>query len=92
MGPLRAVALSWRTVRATLVPSGLILLIVTLLANAAASLLDENFTVSLTRALPMMVVQCVIMGGVVFVADVVLVVLYLTAVESGTLDAQSRQR
>jgi len=92
VGPLRAVALSWRTVRATLVPSGLILLVVTLLANAAASLLDENFTVSLTRALPMMVVQCVIMGGVVFVADVVLVVLYLNAVENGTLDVQSSQR
>jgi hypothetical protein len=91
VGPLRAVALSWRTVRATLVPSGLILLVVTLLGNAAASLLDENFTVSLARALPMMVVQCVAMGGVVFVADVVLVVLYLHAAESGTLHLRGTQ-
>ena len=33
----------------------------------------------------MLLVQCVMMGGVVFVADVVLVVLYLDAVESGRL-------
>lgn len=85
VGPLRAVALSWRTVRATPVPSALILLAVTLLGNAATGLFDENVTGSLTRALPMMLVQCVIMGGVVFVADVVLVVLYLNAAETGRL-------
>jgi len=90
VGPLRAVALSWRTVMATLVPSGLILLAVTLLGNAAAGLLDENVTVSLARALPMMLVQCVIMGGVVFVADVVLVVLYLDAAETGWLKPKPR--
>ncbi len=32
----------------------------------------------LARALPMLLVQCVLMGAVVFVADVVLVVLYRT--------------
>ena len=90
VGPLRAVALSWRTVMATLVPSGLILLAVTLLGNAATGLLDENVTVSLARALPMMLVQCVIMGGVVFVADVVLVVLYLDAAETGRLKPKPR--
>jgi len=90
VGPLRAVALSWRTVMATLVPSGLILLAVTLLGNAATGLLDENVTVSLARALPMMLVQCVIMGGVVFVADVVLVVLYLDAAETGRLRPKPR--
>ena len=88
VGPLRAVVLSWRTVMVTLVPSGLILLTVTLLGDAATSLLDENVTTSLERALPMMLVQCVAMGGVVFVADVVLVVLYLTAAESGRLKPQ----
>jgi hypothetical protein len=90
VGPLRAVALSWRTVMATLVPSGLILLAVTVLGNAATGLLDENVTVSLARALPMMLVQCVIMGGVVFVADVVLVVLYLDAAETGRLKPKPR--
>ena len=85
VGPLRAIALSLRTVRATLVPSALILLAVTLLGGAAAGLLDEEVTGSLARAAPMMLVQCVIMGGVVFVADVVLVVLYLNAAETGRL-------
>jgi hypothetical protein len=90
VGPLRAVALSLRTVRATLVPSALILLAVTLLGSAAAGLIDEKVTGSLARAMPMMLVQCVIMGGVVFVADVVLVVLYLNAAETGRLKPRPR--
>ncbi|MCX6372846.1 MAG: hypothetical protein NTX16_07130 [Actinobacteria bacterium] len=90
VGPLRAIALSLRTVRATLLPSALILLAVTLLGAAASGLLDEEVTGSLTRAAPMMLVQCVIMGGVVFVADVVLVVLYLNAAETGRLKPAPR--
>jgi hypothetical protein len=90
VGPLRAVALSWRTVRATPIPSALVLLTVTLLGLYAANLLDERVTGSLARALPMMLVQCVIMGGVIFVADVVLVVLYLNAAETGRLTPQPR--
>ena len=90
VGPLRAVALSWRTVRAMPIPSAVILLAMTLLGNAAAGLLDENVTGSLARALPMMLVQCVLMGGVVFVADVVLVVLYLSAAEKGRLTPRPR--
>jgi len=35
-------------------------------------------------------VQCVIMGGIVFVADVVLVVLYLNAAETGRLEPRPR--
>jgi hypothetical protein len=85
VGPLRAVALSWRTVLATLIPSGLIILVVTLLGYASTGLLDETVTASLERALPMMLVQCVIMGGVAFVVDVVLVTLYLDAAEAGRL-------
>jgi hypothetical protein len=90
VGPLRAVALSWRTVRAALIPSVVVLLAVTLLGNAATVLLDENVTGSLARALPMLLVQCVLMGGVVFVADVVLVTLYLSAVEKGLLKPAPR--
>jgi len=90
VGPLRAVDLSWRTLRATPVLSALILLTVTLLGSAATGLLDENVTGSLARATPMMLVQCVIMGGVVFVADVVLVVLYLNAAETGRLTPKPR--
>ena len=90
VGPLRAIALSVRTVQATVVPSAVILVVVTLLGNAAAGLLDENVTGSLAQALPMMLVQCVIMGGVVFVADVVLVVLYINAAETGRLKPRPR--
>ena len=90
VGPLRAVALSLRTVRATLVPSALILLAVTLLGSAAVGHLDERVTGSLARAMPMMLVQCVLMGAVVFVADVVLVVLYLNAAETGRLKPRPR--
>ena len=85
VGPLRAVALSWRTVRATLVPSGLVFVAGTLLVYAATGLLDQNVTGSLALAAPMMLVQCVVMGGVVFVVDVVLVTLYLNAVKTGQL-------
>jgi hypothetical protein len=85
VGPLRAVALSWRTVRAAPIPSALVLLAVTLLGNYTSRLLNENVTGSLARAAPMMLVQCVLMGGVVFVADVVLVVFYLNAAETGLL-------
>ena len=90
VGPLRAIALSWRTVRATLIPSALVLLTVTLVGIYATGLLDESVTGSFARALPMMLVQCVIMGGVVFVADVVLVVLYLNAAETGQLKPKRR--
>ena len=90
VGPLRAVALSLRTVRATLVPSALVLMAVTLLGSAAVGLLDEKVTGSVARATPMMLVQCVVMGGVVFVADVVLVVLYLNAAETGRLKPRPR--
>jgi hypothetical protein len=90
VGPLRAVVLSWHTVRAAPIPSALILLAVTLLGYASAGLLNENVTGSLALALPMMLVQCVIMGSVFFVADVVLVVLYLNAAETGRLKPRPR--
>ena len=90
VGPLRAVALSWRTVRATPAPSAMVFLAVTLLGYAAAGLVDENVTGSVARAMPMMLVQCVILGGVVFVADVVLVVLYLDAEDTGRLKPRPR--
>jgi hypothetical protein len=90
VGPLRAVALSWRTVRVTLIPSALIFLATTVIVYYAAGLLDQNVTGSLALAAPMMLVQCMLMGGVSFVVDVVLVVLYLDAVEKGRLKPQPR--
>lgn len=88
-GPLRAVALSVRTVRLTLLPSLAVLLVVTLLGDVASGLLGDGVTVDLAHALPMLLVQSVLMGAVVFAADVTLVVLYTSAVESGKLRPQS---
>jgi hypothetical protein len=85
VGPLRAIVLSARTARVNLLASATILLAVTLLGNAAVGLLDESVTGSLARALPMLLLECVLMGSVVFVADVTLVVLYLRTAESGRL-------
>jgi hypothetical protein len=90
VGPLRALGLSWRMVRAAPIPSALVLLSVSLIGDYAARFLDGYVTGSLARALPMMIVQCVIMGGVLFVADVVLVVLYLNAAETGRLKPRPR--
>lgn len=92
VGPLRAIALSWRTVRVTLLPSIAILLGVTLFGDLAAGLLGSSVTGSLWRALPMLLVQCVLMGAVVFAADVTLVVLYLNAVETGKLRPRTARR
>ena len=91
VGPLRAIALSWRTVRLCLVPSAAILLIVTLLGDLAAGLLDDSSTGSILSALPMLLIQSVLMGAVVFAADVVLVVLYLNVVETGRLKPAARR-
>ncbi|MCX6362877.1 MAG: hypothetical protein NTW58_01650 [Actinobacteria bacterium] len=90
VGPLRAVALSWRTVRAAPIPSALVLLSVTILGYYAARFLHQNVTGGLARSMPLMIVQCTIMGGVMFVADVVLVVLYLDAAETGRLTPKPR--
>jgi hypothetical protein len=88
VGPLRGILLSWKTVRATLLPSVAILLIVTLLGDLATGLLSDSVTGDIVRALPMLLVQCVLMGAVVFAADVTLVVLYLNAVEKGRVRPQ----
>jgi hypothetical protein len=90
VGPLRAIALSWRTVKATLIPSALVLLTASLVGIYATGMLDESVTGSFARALPMMLVHCVIMGSVLFVADVVLVVLYLNAAETDKLKPKRR--
>ena len=85
VGPIRAIVLSWRTVRSAFLPSALVLLTVSLAGDAASQLLSDEATTSLSRAAPLLLVQCVVMGAIVFVADVVLVVVYLRAVEDGRL-------
>lgn len=80
-GPLRALAVSWRTVRRAFIPSALVLLTVTVAADAAARLLSDAVTTSLLRAAPMLLVECVAMGTLVFIADIVLIAIYLGTVE-----------
>jgi hypothetical protein len=87
-GPLRGILLSWQTVRVTLLPSVAILLVVTLLGELASSLLSDSVTGDFAHALPMLLVKCVLMGVVVFAADVTLVVLYMHAVETGRVRPQ----
>ena len=89
-GPLHSMLMSWRTVRVTLVPSAAILLAVTLLGDLASGLLSDSVTGTFVRALPMLLVQCVLMGVVVFAADVALVVLYMNAIETGKLTPRPR--
>jgi len=84
-GPLRAIALSWRTVRLHFGPTVLLLLMVTLASGLATGLVASAASGSLAGALPLLLMQCVVVGGVAFVADVTLLVLYLATVESGQL-------
>lgn len=89
VGPIRAIVLSVRTVRVALLPSALVLLTVTMVGDATSRLLSGSVTTSLGRAAPMLLVQFLAMGVVVFVADVVLVVIYLSAVEAGRVTSEA---
>jgi len=90
VGPLRGVRLSLRMVRLHFLLSAALLLVVTLIGQLSAGLFTTDVLSSLGRALPMLLVQCVLMGAVVFVADVVLVVLIQDAFESGRLRITTR--
>ena len=85
VGPLRGIGLSARMVRMHFLISAGLLLIVTLVGQLSAGLFTEDTLTSLARSLPMLLVQCVVMGALIFVADVVLVVLYLDDVQNGRL-------
>ena len=85
VGPLRGIRLSARMVRLHFLLSAGILLVVTLVGQLSASLFTENVLTSLARSLPMLLVQCVVMGAVIFVADIVLVVLYQEDTANGRI-------
>ncbi len=89
VGPLQAIAQSWRTVRHAPLPSALVLLTVTLIGGAASALLTDAAGGGVLGSLPLLVVRCVFVGAVAFVADVTLIVLYLRAVEEGRAEAGS---
>jgi hypothetical protein len=89
-GPLQGIRLSWRMVRLRFLLSAAIMLVVTLVGQLSAGLFGESVLTSLARALPMLLVQVVAMGALIFVADIVLVVLYQSEVESGRLEPKRR--
>jgi hypothetical protein len=86
LGPLHAIARSWRVVRLNLGPTLLVVLAVTLFGTLASSVAHGAMT-GIAQALPLMVIQVMVTGVVLFVADVVLVVLYLETLEAGRLRA-----
>ncbi len=91
VGPIRAIILSWRTVRSALLLSLLVLMTVSLAGDILSLLLTGGAVTSVARAAPMFLVQAAMMGAVLFVADVALVVIYTRAVERGRLTPTRRQ-
>lgn len=87
----RAVARSWACVRANLPVSALVVLVVTLVSTAAAAALAASVDGSLLQAAPLLVIAIVVMGLVTFVADVVLIVTYVHAIENGVLPHARRR-
>ena len=75
-GPVAGIVASLRIVRRHLALSVTVTISVILAAGASAQLLTQESTGSLARALPVLVIQCVVMGAVTFVADVVLLVVF----------------
>ena len=58
---------------------------VSLIAMTVATLLAQTVNDGVAQALPLLVIDVVVMGVVTFVADVVLVIVYVHAIETGRL-------
>jgi hypothetical protein len=85
LDPARAGARSWACVTANLPVSAAVAVAVRIAATAAAVLVARLVTDGLWDALPILVIDIVVMGVVLFVSDVVLIVAYIHAVETGRL-------
>jgi hypothetical protein len=83
VGLARALWLSWRTVRAFLGASLFVMLNVTVASQLLLLLVASDGFDGLAGLLPLLVVKTVLLGGVVFVADVALLVVLLHAREQG---------
>lgn len=81
IGPLSGIIASLRTLRANVAASVAVLLIVTMIEQAGARLVLDGVTGGLAQALPLLVVECVVVGTVVFAADLTLVVIYQVTLE-----------
>jgi len=85
LDPARAIARSWACVGANLPISAAVAVAVRLATTAAAVLVARLVADDFVHALPILVIDVVVMGVVMFAADVVLVVAYIHAVETGRL-------
>jgi len=84
-----ALARSWRVFRLNPLVTMLALLTVTVLGGLVTAL-GSGWMTGLPQALPGMVIEIVLFGLVLFVADVFLIVVYLETVESGRLKERER--
>ncbi len=85
LDPVRAIARSWACLRANLGLSILLVLVVDLVGTAARTALARTATGGLAQTVPVLVIFVVVMGVVTFAADVLLVVAYVNATETGRL-------
>lgn len=85
LDPVRAVARSWACVRANLALSALIALVVYLVGSLAGTALFAVADGGWWQAAPLLVIYVVAMGVVTFVADVLMIVVYVHSVETGRL-------
>ena len=80
----RALARSWQVVRLNALVTVTLFVAVTAFGGLVTSAAAAWMT-GLPQALPAMVIEVVVFGAVVFVADVVLIVVYLDTMETGRL-------
>jgi hypothetical protein len=85
LDPARAIARSWACVRANLGLSAMIAFTVYLIGALVGTLLLLATDGGWLQATPLFVIYVVVMGVVTFVADVVMIVTYVHAVETGRL-------
>ncbi len=85
----RAVARSWRVVRLNALVTITLFVAVTALGGLVTSAAAAWMT-GLPQALPAMVIEVVVFGVMMFVADVILIVVYLETMETGRIKETGR--
>ncbi len=85
IGPLTGIYRSLQTVRATLGLSVGLVVLATLLFNGIGALLAASTSGSLAAIAPVLVIRVFLLGSLTFVLDVVLVLIYIEAIETGKI-------
>jgi hypothetical protein len=92
LDPLGGIKRSWQTLRATWWWSLFILFTATVLTNLVGALIDSRLRGSFVDMLPLLVARTVVLGGVTFVADVALIIVYIEALERGLVRPKTAPR